>query len=261
MAAFKAVVAQVLAWVLAVALFAALGQPIAPTLGLAATQGGLAAGIGALLQSERWWIAIHLAFSPLLVAALRLDLPPAFPLAVLAGLTLVFWTTFRGEVPLFLSSRATADALIGLLPWQPGLRVIDLGAGTGMLLRRLAQARPEARFTGVEHAPLPYLAASLNARGLGNFTVERSDIWQRSLTGEDVVYAFLSPRVMRRLWQKAEAEMRPGTLLVCSSFPIPDVSAERVVDVPDRRSTRLFCYRMQGGNPGKDGHFRFNSPN
>ncbi|MCZ7653094.1 MAG: class I SAM-dependent methyltransferase [Rhodocyclaceae bacterium] len=66
-------------------------------------------------------------------------------------------------MPLFLSSRATADALIGLLPWQPGLRVIDLGAGTGMLLRRLAQARPEARFTGVEHAPLPYLAARLNA--------------------------------------------------------------------------------------------------
>jgi hypothetical protein len=60
----------------------------------------------------------------------------------------------------------------------------------------------------------------------------------------DIVYAFLSPRVMPRLWQKAQAEMRPGTLLVSSSFPVPDAIPEQVIDVPDRRGTRLFCYRL-----------------
>lgn len=244
MPAFKALIAQLLAWVLAGALFTALGQPVALTLALAVAQGVLAAGIGALLKSERWWIAIHLAFSPALVAALQLELPPVFHLAVLAGLTLVFWTTFRGEVPLFLSSRATADALLSLIPEQSGCCVVDLGAGTGKLLRRLALARPEARFIGVEHAPLPYLAARWNTRGLGNFTVERRDIWQRPLTEMNLVYAFLSPKVMPRLWQKANAEMRPDTLLVSSSFPVPDVAPEQVIEVPDRRGTRLFCYRI-----------------
>ena len=244
MAALKALAAQLLAWLLVAAGCIALGRPLAPSLLLVALQGALAASIGILLKSERWWIAIHLAFSPALFAALRLDLPPAFPLAVLAGLTFVFWTTFRGEVPLFLSSRATADALLPLLPQHAGLQVVDLGAGTGGLLRRLAQARPDARFTGIEHAPLPYLAARLNARGLGNLVIERSDLWRRPLAGQDVVFAFLSPRVMPRLREKARAEMRPGSLLVSSSFPVPDTPPEQVVEVADWRGTRLYCYRM-----------------
>lgn len=244
MAALKALAAQLLAWLLVAAGCIALGRPLAPSLLLVALQGALAASIGILLKSERWWIAIHLAFSPALFAALRLDLPPTFPLAVLAGLTFVFWTTFRGEVPLFLSSRATADALLPLLPQHAGLQVVDLGAGTGGLLRRLAQARPDARFTGIEHAPLPYLAARLNARGLGNLVIERSDLWRRPLAGQDVVFTFLSPRVMPRLWEKARAEMRPGSLLVSSSFPVPDTPPEQVVEVADWRGTRLYCYRM-----------------
>lgn len=244
MAALKALAAQLLAWLLVAAGCIALGRPLAPSLLLVALQGALAASIGILLKSERWWIAIHLAFSPALFAALRLDLPPAFPLAVLAGLTFVFWTTFRGEVPLFLSSRATTDALLPLLPQHAGLQVVDLGAGTGGLLRRLAQARPDARFTGIEHAPLPYLAARLNARGLGNLVIERSDLWRRPLAGQDVVFTFLSPRVMPRLWEKARAEMRPGSLLVSSSFPVPDTPPEQVVEVADWRGTRLYCYRM-----------------
>lgn len=244
MTALKALAAQLLAWALAAAGCVVLGQPLAPSLTLAVFQGILAAGIGALFRSERWWIAIHLAFSPALVAALGLDLPPGVPLAVLAGLTFVFWTTFRGEVPLFLSSRTTADALLALLPQHAGLQVVDLGAGTGGLLRRLAQARPDARFTGIEHAPLPYLAARLNAHGLGNLVIQRNDLWRHPLAGQDVVFTFLSPRVMPRLWEKARAEMRPGTLLVSSSFPVPVASPERVVEVADRRGTRLYCYRM-----------------
>lgn len=244
MAAFKALAAQLLAWLLVAAGCIVLGRPLAPSLSLATLQGALAAGIGVLLKSERWWMAIHLAFSPALVAALRLDLPPAVPLAVLAGLTFVFWTTFRGEVPLFLSSRAVADALLDLLPPHPGLRVIDLGAGTGGLLRQLAQARGDAHFTGIEHAPFPWLAARLNARGLANLAIRRADLWRQPLDGQDVVYVFLSPRVMPRLWQKARADMRPGSLLVSSSFPVPDVAPERVVEVADRRGTRLYCYRM-----------------
>jgi hypothetical protein len=244
LAALRALAAQVIGWLLAGAGMLALGQPLAPSLPLAAVQGVLAAGMGALLRSERWWIGIHLVFSPALVAALRLELPPAVPLAVLAGLTFVFWTTFRGEVPLFLSSRATADALLDLLPPRPGLRVIDLGAGSGGLLRRLAQARPDARFTGIEHAPLPWLVARLKARALDNLVIRRDDLWHAPLGQQDAVFVFLSPRVMPRLWRKACDEMRPGSLLVSSSFPVPDIAPERVVEVADRRRTQLYCYRM-----------------
>lgn len=244
MPALKALAAQLLAWGVLLAARAALGLPPAATLPLAALQGLLAAGIAVLQRAERWWLAIHLVFSPALLAALRLELPPAVPLAVLAALTFVFWTTFRGEVPLFLSSRAAADALAGLLPAQPGLRVIDLGAGTGALLCRLARARPQAHFTGIEHAPLPWLIARLRARTLPNVTIRRGDLWREPLGDQDLVYVFLSPRVMPRLWRKARAEMRPGSLLVSNGFPVPDVRPAAVIRAADGRGTRLYCYRM-----------------
>jgi len=244
LAALKAVAAQLLALAIIGLALVLLGQPLRATLPTAAVQGALAAGLGALFGSERWWTAIHIGFAPALFLALRLDLPPWLSLAAFATLALVFWTTFRGEVPLFLSSRATAKAVLALLPRQSNLRVIDLGAGTAGLLRHLAQARPDARFVGVEHAPLPYLVARWNARGLANLAIERGDLWQRDLAGHDLVYAFLSPRVMPRLWRKARAEMRPGSLLVSSSFPVPDAVAREVVEVSDRRGTLLHCYRM-----------------
>lgn len=207
-------------------------------------QGVLAALAARVSRQPWWWQAIHLAFLPLTIAALRLGLPPWLYLAAFIGMGLVFWTTFRGEVPLFLSGRTTAEAVLGLLPLRSGLHVVDLGAGTAGLLRRLAQARPDARFTGIEHAPLPYLAARWNTRGLDNLAVERGDFWHRPLAGADIVYAFLSPRVMPRLWSKARKEMRPGSLLVSSSFPVPGVRPEQTIEMPGRRGTQLYCYRM-----------------
>lgn len=244
MAAIKALAAQIVGWLLAAGGAIALGYPPTLSLPLALVQGALAALAGALLKSERWWLLIHLLFSPALVAALRLELPSAVPLAVLAGLTFIFWTTFRGEVPLFLSSRAVADALLDLLPERGGLRVADLGAGTGGLLRRLAMARPDTQLTGIEHAPLPWLIARWNARGLANLAIRRANLWQEPLGAQDVVYVFLSPLVMARLWQKARAEMRPGSLLVSNSFAIPDLAPEQTILVDDRRHTRLLVYRI-----------------
>ena len=236
-------VALVLAWLATPIVAAVPGFPDAAVV-LVCLQGVLAALLAWLLRQPPWWRAIHLLFLPLALAALRLDLPPALYLAVLAGLTLVFWTTFRGEVPLFLSSPATAQAVLELLPPGAGRHVLDLGAGTGGLLRRLAQARSDTRFTGVEHAPLPYLVARWNARGLKNLAVVRRNLWHCPLADVDVVYVFLSPAVMPQLWRKARAEMRPGALLISSHFPIPEAKPDRVIAVGDRRDTQLYCYPM-----------------
>jgi hypothetical protein len=215
-----------------------------PTPLLALVQGGLAALSAWLLRQPWWWRLIHLVFVPLAVAALQINLPPWLYLVAFAGLALVFWTTFRGDAPLFLSNRATAQAVLELLPPRADLAVADLGAGTGGLLRVLAQERPAGRFVGVEHAPLPYLAGRLAGRSLPNLSIEHGDLWRRPLTEFDVVYAFLAPPPMPRLWHKAIAEMRPGTLLVSNSFPVPGVAPSRVVEVPDGRRTHLYCYTL-----------------
>ena len=214
---------------------------------LAMLQGGVAALIAVRWRSPPWWVMIHLSFMPLVVAARAFNLPPWIWPAGLTLLVLVFWRTDRSRVPLYLSSRQSAEALQELIP-PSACRVIDLGCGDGGLLRRLARARPDCRFVGVEHAPLPWLWARLASRSLPNLTIRYGDYWGHPLDGYDLVHAFLSPAPMARLWSKACAEMHGCALLVSNSFPVPDQPEESRIAVNDRAKTYFYVYR-----PGRVG--------
>jgi hypothetical protein len=60
----------------------------------------------------------------------------------------------------------------------------------------------------------------------------------------DLVYAFLSPVPMAAVWRKARAELRPGSLLVSNSFPLPEREPDALIEVGDRRRTVLYVYRI-----------------
>jgi hypothetical protein len=208
---------------------------------LAMLQGALAALLASWQGAPRWWLAIHLAFAPLIVLVHGLDIAPGWFLAAFTLLLLVFWRTDSSRVPLYLTNRNTATALLELLPAMP-CKVIDLGCGDGGLLRRLALARPDCHFDGIEHAPLTWLVAQLHALGLANLSVRCDTFWNEPLGDYGVVYAFLSPAPMPRLWAKAGVEMRPGAMLISNSFVVPDVAPVAVIAVNDRRATRLYVY-------------------
>lgn len=211
-------------------------------LAAAFVQGACAVMAAYKLEAPPWWMAIHFFFVPLVVAAGTLAVAPGWWLAGFVVLLLVFWRTDKSRVPLYLTNATTAAAVAQLLPAQP-CHVADLGCGNGSLLRELARTRPDCEFFGLEHAPLPWLWARLNTLGLGNVHVRYGDFWAQHLGLFEVVYAFLSPAPMPQLWQKAVAEMKPGALLVSNSFAVPEVEAESVRAVADRRGTRLYIYR------------------
>lgn len=211
-------------------------------LAVAVVQGCCAALVSHKLEAPPWWLYIHLAFAPLVVAASTLAIAPGWYLAAFAALLLVFWRTDKSRVPLYLTNATTAQALATLLPPHP-CHVLDLGCGNGTVLRQLAQARPDCEFVGIEHAPLPWLWARLATSHLANVQIRYGDFWRQHLGLFELVYAFLSPTPMPELSRKAQAEMRPEGWLVSNSFAIPDRDAERIVAVDDARRTRLYLYR------------------
>lgn len=247
--ALKALLAQIAGWSVAIAL-AGSGLLSAGVWPLAGVQLVTATATAAALRSARWWLPIHLGFAPLLILAGRLGIAPGWYLAAFALLLAVYWTSFRTQVPLYLSNRATVAAVAALLPTDRPVRLLDLGSGTGSLVRPLARLRPDCRFHGIEAAPAPWLVSWLLARGLGNIDIQRGDFFARAWSEFDVIYAFLSPVPMADVWAKAQQELRPGGVLVSNSFPISGRKPERIVEVADGRATKLYVYRIGPARPG-----------
>lgn len=221
-----------------------LTRPSGGVLTLAITQGLFAAALGARLGLQRWWVPINLCFLPAAIALRTVDVHPVAYLVAFVASVSVFRTTLRTRVPLYLSSAHACRRLVELLPSRAGLRVVDLGAGTGTVVARIAQARPDATVTGLELAPLPALIGWWRVRQLRNGRIERADFWARSLADCDVVYAFLSPAPMERLWRKVQAEMKPGALFVSNSFDVPGVAPDEIIALDGARSRALLVWRI-----------------
>lgn len=239
----SALLAQVLGALLAACLtLLALSLQTVPAIVIAGLQGFCAMIVAWQLGAPVWWLIIHLVFMPLVVFAHGFELPSWIWLSGFIFLLLVFWRTDTSQVPLYLTNRKTGEALLTLLPGK-ACRVIDLGCGDGGLLRYLARARPDCTFVGIEHAPLPFAWAWLFARGISNLSIRREDIWSHSLARYALIYAFLSPVPMGRLWTKVSEEMSPDSCLVSNSFVVPGHTPQVVIDVADRRQTRLHVYR------------------
>jgi hypothetical protein len=202
-----------------------------------------AVALGWILGLAPWWLAINALFVPALAWGLTLELSPWWPLAALGVLVAVYGRIWASRVPLFFTTARAQDALAQALPKEP-IAFLDAGCGDARVIAGLAAARPDSRFEGIEHALVPWLLGCWRSwRDEAPFYVRRGDLWAHGLTQYDVVYAYLSPAVMPRFWEKAKREMRPGALLV-SAFEVPGMREGRYIEVDDAMRTRLHVCRI-----------------
>jgi len=190
-----------------------------------------------------WWRLIVALFAPLVVVALVLQPPVWIWPATLLLFVLVFWSVFRTRVPLYLSGPAEWQALAGVLPAGP-FALLDIGSGLGGPLFWLARRRPDGAYTGIEIAPLPWLAGWLRARcaPAPRPCMRLGDATRIDLRTYDVVFAFLSPAAMPDLFAKARLQMRPGSVLVSCAFAVPGHEPDQRVSVLGGRE--LLVWKM-----------------
>lgn len=205
--------------------------------------GAVALVFATLSRQPWWWRIMHASFMPLVWLTRGLNIEPGWFLLAFIVLLLVYRGALSGQVPLYLSNKQTVAALAELLAERGPGRFLDLGAGLGSITVPLADRYPDSHFTGYENAPLTWLAGRLLSVGRPNIDWRRDDLWQARLGDYDVVYAFLSPVPMARLWAKIEAEMAPGSLFVSNSFPVPGVTPDQVIEVDCTPARPLYCYQ------------------
>jgi hypothetical protein len=215
---------------------------------LLAFQGLSAALFSWLLAQPLWWRLLHVFFLPIVVLLLVLNLPAWFYLLVFLILTLIFWGTVAGDVPLFLSSSCVAQSLTQIIADENAKNFAEIGAGIATVVVPVAKKLPNLTVLALERAPLPWLIAYFRCCKLNNVELRLKSFWHMNLHDCDVVFAFLSPAIMTQLAEKLEREMRVGSLFVSSSFPILEWRPENIIQLPDRQKTRLFCYRITQAN-------------
>lgn len=218
--------------------------------GWVALDAALAAALAAAFRLPWWWWPLAAALPWAVAAASGAAVPWWGWAAGLGALALVYGGGIATRVPLYLSNRAAVDELARLLPSTPGVRACDLGAGLGGPTLGLARRRPDAEVTGVEASPLPWLVCRLRGAAVRNARMRFGDIFAHDLSAYDLVYAFLSPAPMPRLWERARAGMRPGSLFVSNTFAVPGVEPERTIVLPGRSDARLLVYRVPASASG-----------
>jgi len=191
-----------------------------------------------------WWLVIGLLFPLAVYGALTLAIPPWWFLAGFLLLLVLYWSTFRTQVPYYPSGKRVWDEVDKLLPRGRPAAAIDIGSGLGGLVLELARRRPGSRFTGIELAPLPWLASTVRARLSGNqakFIL--GDYEKLNFADYDLVFAYLSPVAMSALWRKASTEMRPGAILLSYEFLITEKEPDLIVS-PRGRGPCLYVWHF-----------------
>jgi hypothetical protein len=213
--------------------------------GVGLAEGAIAAALSRWRKLAPWWLAIQLLFPFALLAGVGMQLPPWLFLAGFLILLLVYWSTFRTQVPYYPSGKRAWAAVAALLPQQRPVYLIDIGSGLGGLVLELARRRPDSTFAGIELAPLPWLVSRLRAQFARrtNARFVRGDYEGLDLGDYDAVFAYLSPAAMGALWRKASAEMRPGSLLLSNEFGIAGHAPDLTI-MPTGRGPSLYGWHF-----------------
>ncbi len=209
----------------------------------------LAQAVGAVFLSRGMdltprWIFLQAALPFLVRAFWGVPIPGWIYLGLFLAMAMVFGGGLFTRVPLYHASRDAWAKLEDLLPDRPGLRFVDLGCGFGGPVAHLAEARPEARFLGVEASPFTWLVAWLRCLPRSNAHIRLGSLWRTDLAGFDVVYAFLSPVPMPALWAKVRREVKPGSRFISHSFEVPGETPHRVIPVAGREGARLLVWEL-----------------
>lgn len=171
-----------------------------------------------------------------------------FAVLLLAGISILYYSVRTG-VPPMPSHPSARRAIFRLIPgYFAPATIYELGCGWGGIAFELAARYPEARVVAIELSPLPWLFCHVRKflQRRPNLEIRRADFLKCTLSDGDLVFCYLMVAPMRGLERKLAGDLRPGSLVITSTFAFPDWTAETVETVPEAMSARIYRYRVPG---------------
>jgi protein-L-isoaspartate O-methyltransferase len=131
---------------------------------------------------------------------------------------------------------------LALLAHYPGLRVLDLGSGFGMLAWVLARHCPDRKIIALEAALLPHLSGRAVRWLPGGERVQHR--WQNAHSPApwptaDIIIVYWMPALMPTLAQLLRRKAAPGTIVISHGFRLPGWTT-----IDTRPQLEIFVYRV-----------------
>ena len=158
--------------------------------------------------------------------------------ALVVGLMLWFVYLFLYRAPFVPTRRAICEEMLARAGAKPGMRVIDLGAGSGDMV--IAAARRGCTAVGVECSPLLVMLSRRRIRRAGlekSATMRVGNLFAEPLADADIVMVFLLSDMLAELREKFSRELPPHAVVVSHCFPIRGW-------VPSYSSSAVKVYRL-----------------
>lgn len=161
---------------------------------------------------------------------------PVFLLYIIYALVLVLnflifvymvyfiYGTFKAA-PFVPTPHAIVDRMIQTAGLGHDDFMMDLGSGDGRLVKKAAPMVKKA--VGVEINPILCWWSKIKLRKLKNVKIIRKNLWNINLSDVDALMVYLIGSKMKKLKQKIEKEMKPGSRIISHGFRFPDWKPEK----------------------------------
>jgi SAM-dependent methyltransferase len=137
-------------------------------------------------------------------------------MGLLLGTAIVFLFTF---VPYIPTPMRVVRKMVDLAKLRGCERIYDLGCGDARLLIESKRRHPEVHAIGYEISPIPYLLAHLRkALKRKDVHIKFKSFFGENLADADLIFLYQMPHTMKKLEEKLQRELRPGTRVVSHGF-------------------------------------------
>ncbi len=154
----------------------------------------------------------------------------------------MLWGFFRYGAPLVSTSKNVTEKMIELANIHHGNRVYDLGCGTGTILfdvvkRNLPPTPSLQKREGIQCVgydlvrPAIWFARIKNSIFKKNIQFECRDFFTTDLSDADVIFCYLLPSVMERIYQEKWEELKSGCKIISHGFPMKPIQPTRIESV------------------------------
>ena len=150
---------------------------------------------------------------------------------------------FSYNVPCINTRDSKVDALIDNLDLDSGDIFLDLGSWFGEVISRVSKNFPKSKIIWYEASILPYLVSVFKkSKNKLTYSVKRQDFFTTDFSEATVIFSYILPKFMPKIWEKIKKECKSGTMFYSNAFIIP---GEKIYQTIHVEKGNIYVYKVK----------------